>query len=50
MKGSTHEETLLKFQGMDQKYRFMETHLLTRQAGLESKLPEIKKSLDVVKV
>jgi hypothetical protein len=50
MKGSTHEQTLLKFQEMIQKYRFMETHLVTRQAGLESKIPEIKKSVDVVKL
>ena len=28
----------------------METHLLQRRGGLESKIPEIKKSLDLVKL
>jgi prefoldin subunit 5 len=49
LKGSNHEQTLLKFQEMIQKYRFMETHLLTRQQGLVSKIPDIKKTLDVVR-
>jgi hypothetical protein len=30
------------------KYKFMETHLLQRKASLETKIPEIQKSLDVV--
>lgn len=47
---SNHEQTLLKFQEMINKYRFMETHLMQRRGGLESKIPEIKKSLDLVKL
>ncbi|KAI8897868.1 Prefoldin alpha-like protein [Globomyces pollinis-pini] len=33
---------------MISKYRFMENHLLQRQNGLLSKIPEIQKSLDLV--
>ncbi|KAL2914765.1 hypothetical protein HK105_205696 [Polyrhizophydium stewartii] len=43
-----YEGTLRKFQEMISKYRFMETHLLQRKAGLESKAPEIKKTLEMV--
>ncbi len=50
IESSNHEQTLLKFQEMINKYRFMETHLLQRRGGLESKIPEIKKSLDLVKL
>jgi hypothetical protein len=32
---------------MIQKYRFMETHLLTRSQGLSIKIPDIKKTLDM---
>ncbi|KAJ3301862.1 hypothetical protein HDV03_000271 [Kappamyces sp. JEL0829] len=46
--GSSHESTLSKFQEMISKYRFMENHLLGRRGGLEGKIPEIKKSLDLV--
>ncbi|KAJ3187032.1 hypothetical protein HDU85_007070 [Gaertneriomyces sp. JEL0708] len=42
------ESTLRKFQEMAQKYRFMETHLLQRKKSLETKMPEIKKTLDMV--
>ncbi|KAI9354854.1 Prefoldin subunit-domain-containing protein [Zopfochytrium polystomum] len=42
------EGTLLKFQEMIAKYKTMETHLLQRRAGLDSKIPEIKKTLDMV--
>ena len=35
---------------MVQKYRFMESHLIGRRGALESKIPEIKKSLDLVQV
>eukprot|EP00842_Homolaphlyctis_polyrhiza_P004404 jgi/Hompol1/4965/HPOL_004056-RA len=44
-----YEGTLRKFQEMVQKYRFMESHLLQRKAGLESKIPEIRKTKDMVK-
>ena len=50
MQSSNHEQTLMKFQEMIQKYRYMETHLLQRRGGLESKIPEIKKSFDLVKL
>lgn len=46
--GDSHENTLVKFQEMINKYRFMENHLLSRQASLKSKIPEIKKSFDMV--
>ncbi|KAJ3322501.1 hypothetical protein HDV06_003045 [Boothiomyces sp. JEL0866] len=46
--GSDHESTLSKFQEMISKYRFMENHLLQRQVGLETKIPEIEKSLELV--
>ncbi|KAJ3292265.1 hypothetical protein HK104_005425 [Borealophlyctis nickersoniae] len=43
------EATLRKFQEMIAKYKYMENHTLQRKRGLESKIPEIKKSLDMVK-
>ena len=43
-----HEDTLKKFQEMISKYKFMETHLLQRQASLESKIPDIRKTLETV--
>ncbi|KAJ3312486.1 hypothetical protein HDV04_003086 [Boothiomyces sp. JEL0838] len=46
--GSDHESTLAKFQEMISKYKFMENHLLQRQVGLETKIPEIEKSLELV--
>ncbi|KAJ3124624.1 hypothetical protein HK098_000961 [Nowakowskiella sp. JEL0407] len=42
------EPTLRKFQEMLAKYKYMEVHLLQRQKSLESKIPEIKKTLDMV--
>ncbi|KAJ3219830.1 hypothetical protein HDU67_009018 [Dinochytrium kinnereticum] len=42
------DATLRKFQEMIAKYRTMETHLLQRKASLESKLPELRKTLDMV--
>lgn len=42
--------TLDKFQEMIQKYKFMEGHLLGRQESLRTKVPEIRKSLEVVGV
>lgn len=33
---------------MISKYRFMETHLLQRKKSLESKIPDIKKTLEAV--
>lgn len=48
LSGSSHEQTLAKFQEMINKYKFMENHISQRKLGLESKIPEIKKSLDLV--
>ncbi|KAI9339362.1 Prefoldin subunit-domain-containing protein [Obelidium mucronatum] len=42
------ESTLRKFQEMIAKYKTMEGHLASRRRGLESKIPEIKKTLDMV--
>ncbi|KAJ3023199.1 hypothetical protein HKX48_003977 [Thoreauomyces humboldtii] len=42
------EGTLKKFQEMLSKYKYMETHLLQRKKSLESKIPDIKKTLDMV--
>jgi prefoldin subunit 5 len=42
------EATLSKFQEMVSKYKFMETHLLQRKSSLESKIPEITKTLEMV--
>ena len=42
------ESTLSKFQEMVSKYKFMETHLLQRKASLESKIPEITNTLQMV--
>ena len=42
------ESTLAKFQEMVAKYKFMETHLLQRKNSLESKIPEITKTLEMV--
>lgn len=50
LSGSSHEQTLQKFQEMIQKYRFMENHLLTRQSSISTKIPEISNSLELVKV
>ncbi|KNE69042.1 hypothetical protein AMAG_13916 [Allomyces macrogynus ATCC 38327] len=47
--GST-EETLQKFQETISKYKFMENSLLGRQKSLNSKLPEIKKTLQMVEL
>ena len=44
-----HEATLSKFQEMHSKYKFMESHLLQRQAGLASKIPELEKTLDAIR-
>ena len=42
------EATISKFQEMVSKYKFMETHLLQRKSSLESKIPEISKTLEMV--
>ena len=47
LNGESHENILLKFQEMISKYRFMENHLMQREASLMAKLPEIKKSLEM---
>ena len=47
LNGDSHEAILLKFQEMISKYRFMENHLLQREASLMAKMPEIKKSLEM---
>ncbi|KAJ3094321.1 hypothetical protein HK100_006180 [Physocladia obscura] len=41
------EATLRKFQEMIAKYKTMEGHLAQRRRGLESKIPEIKKTLEM---
>ncbi|KAI8907949.1 Prefoldin subunit-domain-containing protein [Gorgonomyces haynaldii] len=46
--GGDYEGTLNKFNEMLSKYKFMETHLIQRQASLQSKIPEIRKSLEMV--
>ncbi|KAH6560261.1 hypothetical protein BASA50_005168 [Batrachochytrium salamandrivorans] len=43
-----YEGILQRFQELVSKYRFMQTHALQRQESLDSKIPEIKKSLDMV--
>ena len=43
------EPTLTRFQEMVSKYTFMQQNVDRRAAGLREKLPEMKKSLDVVK-
>ncbi|KAG0241672.1 hypothetical protein BGW41_005547 [Actinomortierella wolfii] len=40
---------LRKFQEMVAKYKFMEVNLLQRKRNLESKIPEIEKTLEMVK-
>ncbi|KAI9206588.1 Prefoldin subunit-domain-containing protein [Polychytrium aggregatum] len=47
--GSTVDDTLRKFQEMISKYKYMEVHLLQRKKNLDNKLPEIKKTLDIVR-
>ncbi|KAJ3045635.1 hypothetical protein HK097_001136 [Rhizophlyctis rosea] len=42
------EATLKKFQEMIAKYKYMENNNLQRKKSLESKIPEIKKTLDMV--
>ncbi|CAG8753876.1 20519_t:CDS:2, partial [Dentiscutata erythropus] len=45
---STIEATLGKFQETVAKYKFMEINYINRKKALESKIPEIKKTLTVV--
>ncbi|KAJ2686750.1 hypothetical protein GGH99_003408 [Coemansia sp. RSA 1285] len=49
MKTDTVETTLRKFTEAASKYRFMENSKLQQRVSLEQKIPEIKKSLDLVK-
>lgn len=42
------ELTLKKFQEMISKYKYMEVHLLQRKKNLELKVPELKKTLEMV--
>ncbi|KAI9052465.1 hypothetical protein LZ554_003809 [Drepanopeziza brunnea f. sp. 'monogermtubi'] len=42
------EKTLKKFQEMISKYQFMESNQQRRAIGLKEKMPEIKKTLDMV--
>ncbi|KAI8827266.1 Prefoldin subunit-domain-containing protein [Fimicolochytrium jonesii] len=42
------ESTLRKFQEMISKYKYMQGHLLQRKQSLESKIPDIKKTLEMV--
>ncbi|ORZ35561.1 Prefoldin subunit-domain-containing protein [Catenaria anguillulae PL171] len=48
--GATAEATLSKFDEMIKKYKFMESNLRTREASLNSKIPEIKSTLETVKL
>ncbi|KAI1878495.1 hypothetical protein JX265_000427 [Neoarthrinium moseri] len=43
------EGTLRKFQEMISKYQFMELNLQRRVAGLDDKMPDIKKTLETVR-
>ncbi|KAK4942509.1 hypothetical protein LTR10_017805 [Elasticomyces elasticus] len=43
------ESTLTRFQEMISKYTFMQQNVERRQAGLKEKLPEMKRTLEVVK-
>ncbi|EPE02392.1 prefoldin subunit 3 [Ophiostoma piceae UAMH 11346] len=43
------EPTLRRFQEMISKYQFMEQNLQRRVAGLDEKLPDIRKTLETVK-
>ncbi|ODQ66636.1 Prefoldin, subunit 3 [Nadsonia fulvescens var. elongata DSM 6958] len=43
------ESILKSFQDMLQKYKFMEMSTLRREAGLKEKIPDIQKTLDMVK-
>ncbi|KAJ1794671.1 hypothetical protein LPJ59_004482 [Coemansia sp. RSA 2399] len=49
MKSDTVEATLRKFTEAASKYRFMENSKLQQRASLEQKVPEIKKSLELVR-
>ncbi|KAJ2092606.1 Ubiquitin fusion degradation protein 4 [Coemansia sp. RSA 1813] len=49
MKSDEVEATLRKFTEAASKYRFMENSKLQQRASLEQKIPEIEKSLDLVK-
>ncbi|KAJ3089959.1 hypothetical protein HK102_005062 [Quaeritorhiza haematococci] len=42
------EPVLRKFQEMIAKYKYMEIHLLQKRKSLETKIPEISKTLDMV--
>ncbi|KAL8243874.1 hypothetical protein R6Q59_010132 [Mikania micrantha] len=46
---SETESVLTRFQEMISKYQFMQQNVERRAAGLKEKLPEMKRSLDVVK-
>ncbi|KAJ9084361.1 hypothetical protein DSO57_1025365 [Entomophthora muscae] len=46
--GRNAEEVLKTFSESISKYRFMESNMLQRKKALEAKIPEIKKSLDMV--
>ncbi|CAG8576736.1 17530_t:CDS:2 [Cetraspora pellucida] len=47
-KASSFEVTLGKFQETVAKYKFMEFNYMNRKKGLETRIPEIKKTLTVV--
>ncbi|TPX33451.1 hypothetical protein SmJEL517_g03650 [Synchytrium microbalum] len=49
MQGEEAESTLRKFDEMLQKYKYMEASSQARKRTLEDKVPEIRKTLDVVK-
>ncbi|KAK9727365.1 hypothetical protein K7432_001898 [Basidiobolus ranarum] len=47
---NTTEVTLRKFQEAVSKYKFMEVNLLQKKKSLEMKIPELKKTLDVIEL
>eukprot|EP00742_Colponemidia_sp_Colp-10_P000845 GILJ01000915.1.p1 GENE.GILJ01000915.1~~GILJ01000915.1.p1 ORF type:complete len:190 (+),score=32.31 GILJ01000915.1:46-615(+) len=48
LQGEAPESFLKRLQELYQKYKFMETTLLQKKLGLKSKLPDIRKTLDMV--
>lgn len=48
LKDESPQTALTKFQEMLAKYKYMESHLGQRSTSLESKIPEIKKTIETV--
>ncbi|KAJ1674197.1 hypothetical protein EV182_003772, partial [Spiromyces aspiralis] len=47
--GEGFEATLRKFTEATRQYKFMEANLLQRRKSLDSKIPELEKTLEVIK-